>query len=99
MWDGPGGVGALGGGGGSGMHGEGPTQGWGGQGTRGAHVEHPLHGRDLLDVFRFDPQQRCLVLGRCTWRAHGFYHGKWPLAFRIALSFPAAGAGAIASAS
>eukprot|EP00964_Phaeocystis_antarctica_P055511 scaffold32656_cov108-Phaeocystis_antarctica.AAC.2 len=44
---GPGGVRALGGGDASGIHGEGPTQGWGGQGTRGAHVEHVLHGRDL----------------------------------------------------
>ena len=31
----------------SGVHGEGPTQGWGGQGTRGAHVEHDFHIRDL----------------------------------------------------
>ena len=31
----------------SGVHGEGPTQGWGGQGTRGAHGEHSGHGRDL----------------------------------------------------
>ena len=31
----------------SGMHGKGPTQGCGGQGTRGAHVEHAAHGRDL----------------------------------------------------
>ena len=29
------------------MHGEGPTQGWGGQVTRGAHLEHVAHGRDL----------------------------------------------------
>ena len=44
---GPGGVMALGGGDASGMHGEGPTQGCGGQGTRGAHVEHVAHVRDL----------------------------------------------------
>ena len=44
---GPGGVRALGGGDASGMHGEGPTQGCGGQGTRGAHVEHAVHVRDL----------------------------------------------------
>ena len=43
---GPGGVRALGGGDASGVHGEGPTQCCGGQGTRGAHVEHVLHGRD-----------------------------------------------------
>ena len=41
------GVRALGGGNAIGMHEEGPTQGWGGQGTRGAHVEHLVHGRDL----------------------------------------------------
>ena len=35
------------GGGESGVHGEGPTQGWRGQGTCGAHVEHPAHARDL----------------------------------------------------
>ena len=29
------------------VHGDGPTQGCGGQGTRGAHVEHVLHVRDL----------------------------------------------------
>ena len=29
------------------VHGEGPTQGWGSQGTRGAHVEHLVHVRDL----------------------------------------------------
>ena len=29
------------------VHGVGPTQGLGGQGTRGAHVEHAAHGRDL----------------------------------------------------
>ena len=31
----------------SGVDGEGPTQGLGGQGTRGAHVEHAVHVRDL----------------------------------------------------
>ena len=31
----------------SGVHGEGPTQGWGGQGRRGAHPEHLAHVRDL----------------------------------------------------
>ena len=36
--------GAVGGSDASGMHGEGPTQGWGGQGTRGAHGEHGVHG-------------------------------------------------------
>ena len=30
-----------------GVHADGPTQGYGGQGTRGAHVEHLVHGRDL----------------------------------------------------
>jgi hypothetical protein len=35
------------GGDGSGMHGEGLTQGCRGQGTREAHVEHPVHVRDL----------------------------------------------------
>ena len=39
---------ALGGGDASGMHGEGPTQGCGG--TRGAHVEHAVHGRDAGGV-------------------------------------------------
>jgi hypothetical protein len=29
-----------------GMHGNGPTQGLGAKGTRGAHVEHGVHGRD-----------------------------------------------------
>ena len=43
---GPGGVRAFGGGNATGVHGEGPTQGCGGEGTRGAHVEHGLHGRD-----------------------------------------------------
>eukprot|EP00964_Phaeocystis_antarctica_P018608 scaffold10266_cov58-Phaeocystis_antarctica.AAC.3 len=42
-----GGARALGGGGASGMHGEGTTQGCGGQGTREAHSEHAVHGRDL----------------------------------------------------
>ena len=42
----PGGVRALSGGEG-GLHGEGPTQGCGSQGTRGAHLEHAAHGRDL----------------------------------------------------
>ena len=37
---------AWGDGGASGMHREGPTQGWGGQGTRGAHGEHVVHGCD-----------------------------------------------------
>ena len=32
------------------VHGEGPTQGCGGQGTRGAHVEHVPHVRDLGSV-------------------------------------------------
>ena len=36
--------GAWGGGGASGVHGEGPTQGWK-QGTRGAHLEHAAHVR------------------------------------------------------
>eukprot|EP00964_Phaeocystis_antarctica_P052043 scaffold30426_cov61-Phaeocystis_antarctica.AAC.5 len=40
-----GGVRALGGGA-SGMHGDGPTQGCGGQGTHGAHLEHVAHVRD-----------------------------------------------------
>ena len=43
----PGGVRAFGTGDASGMHGEGPTQGCGGQGTRGAHLEHAFHVRDL----------------------------------------------------
>ena len=34
---------AWGDGGASGMHREGPTQGWGPQGTRRAHVEHADH--------------------------------------------------------
>ena len=38
------------GGGGSGMHGESPTQGCGGQGTRGAHEEHGVHDRDTGGV-------------------------------------------------
>ena len=45
----------------------------------------------IVSWFRFGPQQRCLVLGRCTLRAHGFYHGKWPLAFRIAHFLPLRG--------
>jgi hypothetical protein len=47
---GPGGGRAWGGGGASGMLGEGPTQGLWGQGTRGAHVEHLVHVRDLGGV-------------------------------------------------
>ena len=38
---------ALGGGDESGMHEVGPTQGCGARGTRGAHVEHGAHVRDL----------------------------------------------------
>jgi hypothetical protein len=34
----------------SGMHGDGPTQGWGAKGTRGAHGEHVVHGRDAGGV-------------------------------------------------
>ena len=41
---------ALGDGSASGVDGEGPTQGCGGQGTRGAHVEHAVHVRDLGSV-------------------------------------------------
>ena len=46
---GPGGVRAWGGGDAIGVHGEGPIQGCmcGGQSTRGAHVEHLVHVRDL----------------------------------------------------
>ena len=43
---GPGGVRVLSGDEASGMHGEGPTQGFGGRGTRGAHPEHAVHVRD-----------------------------------------------------
>eukprot|EP00964_Phaeocystis_antarctica_P096875 scaffold63097_cov63-Phaeocystis_antarctica.AAC.1 len=43
----PGGLSALGGGDATGVHGEGLTQGCGGQGTRGAHLEHEPHVRDL----------------------------------------------------
>ena len=38
---------ALGGGDAIGIHGERPTRGCGGQGTRGAHLEHLAHVRDL----------------------------------------------------
>ena len=47
-------------------------------------VRH-LYGRlpsCIVSWFRFGPQQRCLVLGRCTSGAHGFHHGKLHLAFR-----------------
>ena len=42
---GPDGAGRGGDGGASGVHGDGPTQGWGGQGMRGAHV-HVDQGGD-----------------------------------------------------
>ena len=45
---------AWGGGGASGMHGEGPTQGWGPQGTRRAHVEHADH---VCDAGRVEAQR------------------------------------------
>ena len=61
-WYGPGGVRALVGGDASGMHGEGPTQGCGGKGTRGAHVEHLVHGRDLgrVEAERLVERRRAL---------------------------------------
>ena len=36
--------------------------GWGGQGTRGAHVEHPQHGRDLgrVEAERLVERRRAL---------------------------------------
>ena len=50
------------GGGESGVHGEGPTQGWRGQGTCGAHVEHPAHARDLgrVEAERLVERRRAL---------------------------------------
>ena len=59
---GPEGVRALGGGDPIGVHGEGPTQGCGGQGTRGAHVEHLLHVRDLRRVEAERLVERCRLL-------------------------------------
>ena len=49
---GPGSARALSGGDGSGMHGEGPTQGcqFGGQGTRGAHPEHAVYNQPAVTV-------------------------------------------------
>ena len=46
----------------SGMHKDGPTQGWGGQGTRGAHVEHGVHARDLgrVEAERLVERRRAL---------------------------------------
>ena len=42
-----------------------------------------LYGRlpsCIVSWFRFDPQQRCLVLGRCTWRA---WFSSWKMAFGV----------------
>ena len=54
--------GAVGGGDAIGMHGDGPTQGCRGQGTRGAHVEHLVHGRDLgrIEAERLVEHRRAL---------------------------------------
>ena len=44
------------------VHGEGPAQGCGGQGTRGAHVEHAAHVRDLgrVEAERLVERRRAL---------------------------------------
>ena len=34
----------------------------------------------IVSWFRFDPQQRCLVLGRCTWRA---WFSSWKMAIGV----------------
>ena len=47
-----------------GMHREGPTQGCGGHGTRGAHVEHGFHVRDLGRVEAERLVERLCVLPR-----------------------------------
>ena len=72
---GQGGVRALSGGDGSGMHGGGPDSRLGGQGTRGAHVEHPAHVRDLGRVDAERLVERLRVLPRVERWACGAKRG------------------------